>query len=80
MRLLENTAQLAHPSLVMIYMGDFIYISRSHGLVVNMANAAGGNVKGGNQKDLAKLQALQNKSARASNAMKQGGSVGLIRR
>ena len=47
--------------------------------VLNMANAAGGNV-GSNNKDLKKLAALQGKSARASNAMRTGGSVGLIRR
>ena len=60
---------------------DMGYDDEIPAAVMNMANAAGGNISGGpNKRDLMKLAALQGKSARASNAMRSGGSIGLIRR
>lgn len=51
-------------------------------IVQAMAQSAGAGPHGAdyNAKDVAKLQALQAKSKRASSAMASGGSVGLIRR
>lgn len=48
-------------------------------IVMNMANKASGG-QGMNQRDLAKLQNLQNKSAHAKREISKTGSVGLIRR
>jgi len=51
-------------------------------VVQAMAQSAGAGPHGAdyNAKDVAKLQALQGKAARAKSAMASGGSVGLIRR
>jgi hypothetical protein len=48
-------------------------------IVLNMADRAANN-GGSGQRDLVKLQALQNKSAKAKSEMARSGSVGLIRR
>lgn len=45
-----------------------------------VAQMAGLSSGGNTNNDIAKLKAMQNKSARATRAMAQGGSVGLIRR
>lgn len=45
-----------------------------------IAGGAGKQQPGYNPRDIAKLQALQQKSSRATRAMDAGGSVGLIRR
>ena len=45
-----------------------------------VAQMAGLSSGGNANKDIAKLKAMQNKSARATRAMAQGGSIGLIRR